>query len=239
MLILLFLQSFLNMDNFLEERILFEDNHLIVVNKLSGEIVQGDKTGDTALVDDVREYIRKKYDKPGNVFCGLVHRIDRPVSGVVIFAKTSKALARMNLLVKERKIEKIYWAVVEGRPEVPEAELTHFVRRNEKLNKTFVSDIQKDGWQQAALSYKTLFQGDRYTLLEVSLHTGRHHQIRAQLSAIGVPIKGDLKYGARRSNPDGSISLHARKVSFVHPVTKLPVSVIAPAPPDFPFADRV
>lgn len=227
------------MDNSLEDRILFEDNHLIVVNKLPCEIVQGDRTGDTSLVDTVREYIRTKYNKPGNVFCGLVHRIDRPVSGAVIFAKTSKALARMNQLVKERKITKIYWAVVEGKPSANESTLTHFVKKNEKLNKTFVSDVQKDGWQKAELSYSTLFQGDRYTLLEISLHTGRHHQIRAQLSAVGMPIKGDLKYGARRSNADGSISLHSREVAFIHPVAKVPVSVIAAPPADFPFTDKI
>ena len=225
------------MENSLENRILFEDNHLIIINKVAGEIVQGDKTGDIALVESVKLYLKEKYNKLGNVFCGVVHRIDRPVSGAVVFAKTSKALARMNELVKEREIRKIYWAVVEGRPKKESDTLIHFVRKNEKMNKTFVSVSQQEGWQKAELSYQTLFVGEKYTLLEVELHTGRHHQIRAQLSAIGVPIKGDLKYGARRSNPDGSISLHSHEVAFTHPVSKQPVSVVAPPPAEFPFAD--
>jgi len=226
------------MENSLENRILFEDNHLIIINKLAGEIVQGDKTGDIALVENVKCYLKEKYNKPGNVFCGVVHRIDRPVSGAVVFAKTSKALARMNELVKEREIRKIYWAVVEGRPQKEAGTLIHFVKKNEKMNKTFVSATQKEGWQKAELSYHTLFVGEKYTLLEVELRTGRHHQIRAQLSAIGVPIKGDLKYGARRSNHDGSISLHSHEVAFTHPVSKQPVSVVAPPPAEFPFADK-
>ncbi|MCQ2286114.1 MAG: RNA pseudouridine synthase [Bacteroidales bacterium] len=225
------------MDTVFEDRILYEDNHLIIVNKEPGEIVQGDKTGDVALLEVVREYIKEKYSKPGNVFCGLVHRIDRPVSGAVIFAKTSKGLARMNELVKERRISKIYWAVVEGKPTEKEATLVDYVLKNEKLNKTLVSKTEKKDWKKAELSYKTLFVGDRYSLLEVTLFTGRHHQIRAQLSSAGMPIKGDLKYGARRSNPDGSISLHSRRVEFLHPVSKMEISVEAPVPVDFPFAE--
>lgn len=227
------------MEQSLEERILFEDNHLIIINKLAGEIVQGDKSGDTPLCDDVKDYLKRKYDKKGNVFCGVVHRIDRPVSGAVVFAKTSKALSRMNILVKEREIEKTYLAVVEGKPAELEAHLSDFVTRNEKLNKTFVSKTEKAGWQKAELSYSTVYQGDKYSLLEISLYTGRHHQIRAQLSAAGMPIKGDLKYGARRSNPDGSISLHSWKVAFVHPVAKEPIEVIAPLPAGFQFANRI
>ena len=210
------------------DRILYEDNHLIIVNKLAGEIVQGDKTGDVPLVDSVKEYLKVTYNKPGNVFCGLVHRIDRPVSGAVIFAKTSKALARMNEIVKNRQISKIYLAIVEKAPEMPEQHLTDWLFRNEKANKTFVSHIQKEGYVKAELSYKIVRQLTNYTVLEVELYTGRHHQIRAQLSANGTVIKGDLKYGARRSNPDGSISLHSYKVAFEHPVTHQPVEVTAP-----------
>lgn len=210
------------------DRILYEDNHLLIVNKLAGEIVQGDKTGDTPLLEAVKAYIKEKYQKPGNVFCGLVHRIDRPVSGAVIFAKTSKALARLNEIVKERKINKIYWALVEGKPPVEEDRLIDYLYRQERNNKTYVSAIEKTGYVRAELSYKTLQHYTHYSLLEVSLYTGRHHQIRAQLSAHGMVIKGDLKYGARRSNQDGSISLHARKIEFNHPVTKELISVTAP-----------
>jgi 23S rRNA pseudouridine1911/1915/1917 synthase len=210
------------------DRILYEDNHLLIVNKLAGEIVQGDKTGDTPLLEAVKTYIKEKYQKPGNVFCGLVHRIDRPVSGAVIFAKTSKALARLNEIVKERKINKIYWALVEGKPPVEEDRLIDYLYRQERNNKTYVSAIEKTGYVRAELSYKMLQHYTHYSLLEVSLYTGRHHQIRAQLSAHGMVIKGDLKYGARRSNQDGSISLHARKIEFNHPVTKELISVTAP-----------
>lgn len=210
------------------DRVLYEDNHLIVINKLAGEIVQGDKTGDIPLVDAVKDYLKVTYNKPGNVFCGLVHRIDRPVSGAVIFAKTSKALARMNELVKNREITKIYLAVVETAPEVLEQRLTDWLFRNEKANKTFVSHTEKEGYAKAELSYRMVKKLTNYTLLEVALYTGRHHQIRAQLSANGTVIKGDLKYGARRSNRDGSISLHSYKVEFEHPVSHKPVSVTAP-----------
>ena len=212
----------------LADRILFEDNHLIIVNKLAGEIVQGDKTGDTPLVEAVREYLRERYHKPGNVFCGLVHRIDRPVSGAVVFAKTSKALARMNELMKSRDIRKTYLALVEGKPAVGSQELVSYLRKNEQNNKSYVSPTPKEGYVKAELSYTTVYPLDRYTLLEVNLHTGRHHQIRAQLAALGHPIKGDLKYGARRSNADGSISLHSYRVQFDHPVRHEQVSVVAP-----------
>lgn len=212
----------------IRERILYEDNHLIIVNKIAGEIVQGDKTGDEPLLEVVRTYIKDKYQKPGNVFCGLVHRIDRPVSGAVIFAKTSKGLERMNALVKDRNIRKIYWAIVEGHLEKESDTLVHFLRKNEKLNKSFcVSETDKDA-QKATLSYHVLKHLDNYTLVEVELYSGRHHQIRVQLSAIGHCIKGDLKYGAKRSNPDGSISLHAHQLIFEHPISHLSVNVIAP-----------
>lgn len=210
------------------DRILYEDNHLIIVNKLAGEIVQGDKTGDIPLVESVKAYIKEKYNKPGNVFCGLVHRIDRPVSGCVIFAKTSKALSRMNEIVKERKISKIYWALVENAPEKKEDKLIDYLYRNERNNKTYVSATEKKEYVRAELAYTTLKKLTNYTLVEVELYTGRHHQIRAQLSAHGMTIKGDLKYGARRSNRDGSISLHARKVEFEHPVSHEIVSITAP-----------
>ncbi|MCR4964462.1 MAG: RNA pseudouridine synthase [Bacteroidales bacterium] len=212
----------------LSNRILYEDNHLLIVNKRAGEIVQGDRTGDEPLLELVRQYIKVTANKPGNVFCGLVHRIDRPVSGAVIFAKTSKSLARMNALVKDRSLQKTYWAIVEKMPEQPEATLVHFLRKNERTNTSEVSNVEKEGWQRAELSYCLLAAGDRYSLLEVDLHTGRHHQIRAQLSAIGCPIKGDLKYGARRSNEDGSISLHARRLKFEHPVQHTEILVEAP-----------
>ena len=212
----------------ISNRILYEDNHLLVVNKRAGEIVQGDKTGDEPLLELVRQYIKVSANKPGNVFCGLVHRIDRPVSGAVIFAKTSKALARMNAMVKERTLQKTYWAIVEQAPEEPEGTLVHYLRKNERTNTSEASKVEREGWQRAELFYRLIASGDRYHLLEVDLHTGRHHQIRAQLSAIGCPIKGDLKYGARRSNEDGSISLHARRLRFEHPVRHEAIEVVAP-----------
>jgi len=216
--------------NYLEDiqsRVLFEDNHLLIVNKRAGEIVQGDKTGDITLIDKVKSYLKIKYQKPYNVFCGLVHRIDRPVSGVVVFAKTSKALSRMNQLVKERKFKKLYWAIVELPPEIKEQTLSSYIVKNEKLNKSFISFVEKPGYQKCELSYKTVGSTDRYTLLEITLQTGRHHQIRAQLAANNTIIKGDLKYGAHRSNEDGSICLHARKVEFEHPITHQLISVEA------------
>lgn len=212
---------------FLQDRILYEDNHLIVVNKRAGEIVQGDQTGDTPLLEHVREYIRVKYQKPGNVFCGLVHRIDRPVSGAVIFAKTSKALSRMNEMVKNRSVQKFYWAIVQERPIKTKDALRNYIFRNERLNKSFISDEEKPGWQRAELNYTVLASSERYSVLEVELLTGRHHQIRAQLSAMGCPIKGDLKYGARRSNEDGSICLHAHQLLFEHPVSHEYLNIVA------------
>ncbi len=201
-------------------RILYEDNHLIIANKMPGELVQGDDTGDVPLLEKVREYIRIKYNKPGNVFCGLVHRIDRPVSGAVVFAKTSKALTRTNEMVKNRSFSKHYWAIVEGKTPNLCDTLVNYLKKNSVNNKTLVSKNEYSGWQRAELKYKVLASSDRYSLLEIELITGRHHQIRAQLSNIGNPIKGDLKYGAKRSESDRSICLHARTISFPHPVSK-------------------
>lgn len=211
------------------DQIIYEDNHLLLVNKRAGELVQGDKSGDSCLVDEIKSFIKERDNKPGNVFCGLVHRLDRPVSGVVIFAKTSKALSRMNALVKERAIEKTYWAVSKNCPEPMEGTLRNWLSRNEKMNKSFVvADGTKDKAKEAVLDYKVIGRSQGgYYLIEVNLHTGRHHQIRCQLANIGCPIKGDLKYGAPRSNPDGSISLHARRVSFEHPVSHLKIDVEA------------
>ena len=212
--------------------ILYEDNHVIIVNKESGEIVQGDKTGDTPLSEMVKDYLKTKYDKPGNVFLGVVHRLDRPVCGVVVFAKTSKALSRLNDMFREGKVSKTYWAITQERPEQEQATINGWLTRNEKQNKSYMHTKEKPGAKKASLSYQIKAATERYTLLEVSLHTGRHHQIRCQLAAIGCPIKGDLKYGARRSNPDGSISLMARKVEFEHPVSHQIISVTAPVPKD-------
>lgn len=212
---------------------LYEDNHIIIVNKLPGEIVQGDKTGDTPLSEIIKDYLKEKYNKPGNVFCGVVHRIDRPVGGVVVFAKTSKALTRLNEMLRKGEMHKTYWALVEGHPEKDEDTLTNMLVSDGRLNKTFVARPGDKEAKKSVLSYRTVAKGDRYTLLEVNLLTGRKHQIRCQLAAIGHPIKGDLKYGARRSNPDGSISLLARHIEFVHPVSKELVSVDAPLPDEF------
>ena len=216
----------------ISSRILFEDNHLVVVNKLPSEIVQGDKTGDQPLSELLKEYIKEKYGKPGDVFLGVVHRIDRPVSGAVVFARTSKALSRMTDLIRLRKVKKTYWAIVKNRPPENEATLKHFLTRNEAKNKSFVNSEEKSGAKESILSYRLLAQSDGYFLLEIDLETGRHHQIRAQLAAIGCPIKGDLKYGFPRSNPDASISLHARSIDFTHPVKKEPVNIIANPPDD-------
>ena len=213
-------------------QILYEDNHIIVVSKTSGEIVQGDKTGDKTLCDSVKEYIKEKYAKPGNVFLGIAHRLDRPVSGIVIFAKTSKALSRLNNMFRDGEVHKLYWAITQNMPQKEEDTLTHWIVRNEKQNKSYAYDREKPGSKKAMLHYKVISSTDNYTLLAVDLMTGRHHQIRCQLSAIGCPIKGDLKYGSRRSNNDGSISLHARKVEFVHPVSKQPMCIEAPVPDD-------
>lgn len=219
------------MNRDLEERILFEDNHLIIVNKKPSEIVQGDKTGDQPLSDLLKDYLKVKYAKPGNVFLGVAHRLDRPVSGIVIFTKTGKALTRINEMLRDRSIRKIYWAVVAGKPEKEEALLTNFLVRKEELNKSFITGEKTPGALKAELKYRILAKSDRYFLLEVELITGRHHQIRAQLAHIGCPIKGDLKYGYPRSNPDGSIHLHARQVAFIHPVTKA-VIILTAIPPD-------
>ena len=214
--------------------ILYEDNHIIAVNKTCNEIVQGDKTGDTPLSEIVKAYIKDKYNKPGEVFLGVTHRLDRPTSGVVLFARTSKALARLNEMFKSHEqIQKTSWAIVQGEPKQPEARLENWLTRNEKLNKSFIANPGTKDAKQAVLSYKTLAKGDHYTLLEVNLETGRHHQIRCQLAAIGCPIKGDWKYGAKRSNPDGGIGLHARQIAFIHPVKKEPVTIVAPVPKEF------
>lgn len=211
-------------------QVLFEDNHLIVVNKRPGDIVQGDKTGDKPLSDVVKDYIAEKYDKPGAVYLGVIHRLDRPTSGVVAFAKTSKALGRMNKLFANKETQKTYWAVVKSLPRKRKETLTHYLKRNPKQNKSYAHINEVPDSKKASLTYEVIKELNNYYLLEVDLHTGRHHQIRSQLSGINCPIKGDLKYGADRSNPDGSIHLHARKLSFVHPVRKEPITVIAPPP---------
>ena len=213
--------------------VLYEDNHIIIVNKASSEIVQGDKTGDVPLSELVKAYIKEKYAKPGAVFLGVVHRLDRPVSGVVVFARTSKALERLNAMFREGgRIRKTYWAIVKNRPVEPEAELTHYLVRNEQQNKSYAYSTERSGTKRSVLSYRLLGSMANYHLLEVSLKTGRHHQIRCQLAKIGSPIKGDLKYGAERSNPDGSICLHARRICFEHPVSKVMIDVVAPVPND-------
>lgn len=212
--------------------VVYEDNHIIIVNKQSGEIVQGDKTGDRPLSETVKEYIKVKYHKPGNVFLGVVHRLDRPVSGLVVFAKTSKALARLNEMFRKGDVHKTYWAIVKSTPTQSEAELNNWIVRNEKQNKSYAYDHEVKNSKNARLRYSILARTDRYTLLEVNLMTGRHHQIRCQLSHMGCPIKGDLKYGFPRSNPDGSISLMAKRIEFVHPVSKDTIQIEAPTPSD-------
>lgn len=213
-------------------QVLYEDNHLIVVNKRAGDIVQGDKTGDKPLSDIVREYLKDKYQKPGDVFLGVVHRLDRPTTGIVLFARTSKALERMNELFKNRDTQKTYWAIVKNRPAKAQDTLVHYLKRNEKTNTSRAFPKEVPGSKQASLDYKIIKELNNYCALEIDLHTGRHHQIRSQLSAIGSPIKGDLKYGFGRSNPDGGIHLHARRLSFLHPVKKEPVEIVAPPPAD-------
>ena len=210
--------------------VVYEDNHLIIVNKSSSEIVQGDKTGDKPLAEMVKEYIKQKYHKPGNVFLGVVHRLDRPVSGLVVFARTSKALARLNEMFRTKEVHKTYWAIVGNCPPTEEGDLVHWLVRNEKQNKSYAYDKEKPEAKKAILDYKLIGRSERYFLLEVDLKTGRHHQIRCQLAKMGCPIKGDLKYGSPRSNPDGSICLHARRVRFVHPVSKQEIDVTAPVP---------
>lgn len=210
--------------------VVYEDNHLIIVNKSSSEIVQGDKTGDKPLAEMVKEYIKQKYHKPGNVFLGVVHRLDRPVSGLVVFARTGKALTRLNEMFRTKEVHKTYWAIVGNCPPTEEGELVHWLVRNEKQNKSYAYDKEKPEAKKAILDYKLIGRSERYFLLEVDLKTGRHHQIRCQLAKMGCPIKGDLKYGSPRTNPDGSICLHARRVRFVHPVSKQEIDVTAPVP---------
>lgn len=212
--------------------VVYEDNHVIIVNKSSSEIVQGDKTGDKPLSETVKEYIKEAYAKPGNVFLGVVHRLDRPVSGVVLFARTSKALPRLNDMFRNGEVRKTYWAIVKDAPPQPSGTLEHWLVRNEKQNKSYAYDREVPNSKKAILDYRVIGSSDNYHLLEVNLKTGRHHQIRCQLAKMGCPIKGDLKYGAKRSNPDGSISLHARSISFTHPVSKQPIEAVAPVPED-------
>ncbi len=212
--------------------ILYEDNHIIIVNKACGEIVQGDKTGDEPLSETLKAYIKRRDNKPGNVFMGVVHRLDRPVSGAVVFAKTSKALSRLNAMFASGDVHKTYWAISRNVPEKPEATLTHWIKCVERNNKSYASATPTDGGKEARLAYRLIARGERYCLLEVRLMTGRKHQIRVQLSSIGCPVRGDLKYGDRRSNPDGGISLHARRIQFIHPVSGKEIDVTAPVPDD-------
>ena len=213
-------------------QVLYEDNHIIAVNKTGSEIVQGDKTGDSPLSETLQQWLKDKYNKPGNVFIGVTHRLDRPVSGIVLFAKTSKALSRLNEMFREGKIKKTYWAIVKNRPPQEEGEIVHYLVRNEKQNKSYASEEEKPDSQKAILSYKIKSRSDHYYLLEIELKTGRHHQIRCQLAKIGCPIKGDLKYGFDRSNKGGGISLHARSLQFTHPVSKEEIKITAPVPND-------
>jgi ribosomal large subunit pseudouridine synthase D len=210
--------------------VVYEDNHIVVVNKTSSEIVQGDKTGDTPLSEMVKQYLKEKYNKPGNVFIGVTHRLDRPVSGLVVFAKTSKALPRLNEMFRNGEVKKTYWAIVKECPKETEGELVHYLVRNEKQNKSYAYDKEVKNSKKAVLHYKLIGHSQNYYLLEVDLKTGRHHQIRCPLAKMGCPIKGDLKYGSPRSNPDGSICLHARTVQFVHPVSKEMIRLTAPVP---------
>jgi 23S rRNA pseudouridine1911/1915/1917 synthase len=213
-------------------QVVYEDNHIIIVNKESGEIVQGDKTGDIPLSETVKAYIKEKYAKPGAVFLGVVHRLDRPVRGLVVFARTSKALSRLNDMFRNGEVHKTYWAIVQQRPEHEEGTLENWLVRNEKQNKSYAYQREVPNSKKAILKYRMIGQSERYYLLEVNLLTGRHHQIRCQLAAMGCPIKGDLKYGAKRSNPDGSISLLAHRVEFIHPVSKQHIVVESPIPED-------
>ncbi|MBQ8336639.1 MAG: RNA pseudouridine synthase [Bacteroidaceae bacterium] len=212
--------------------VLYEDNHIIIINKAAGEIVQGDKTGDESLCEKMKLFLKEKYAKPGNVFVGLPHRLDRPVSGIVVFAKTSKALERLNTMFRDGTVKKIYWAITKGKPVPGEGEISSWILRNEKMNKSFSYPKEVKGSKHALLCYSHIASSQNYSLIEVELKTGRHHQIRCQLASIGCPIKGDLKYGAKRSNPDGSISLHARSIEFIHPVSKEHIKVTAPLPND-------
>jgi 23S rRNA pseudouridine1911/1915/1917 synthase len=212
--------------------VVYQDNHIIVVNKRPGEIVQGDKTGDEPLSETVKRYLKETFCKPGNVFCGVVHRLDRPVAGLVVFAKTSKALTRLNEMFRNGQVHKTYWAITRNRPPKPADELRHYITTTEQNNKSYASTTPKSGAKEARLRYRLIASSERYHLLEVELLTGRKHQIRVQLSSIGCPIKGDLKYGDKRSNPDGSISLLARHIEFIHPVSKQPIVLDAPVPDD-------
>lgn len=212
--------------------VLYEDNHIIIINKAAGEIVQGDKTGDESLCEKMKMFLKEKYAKPGNVFVGLPHRLDRPVSGIVVFAKTSKALERLNTMFRDGAVKKIYWAITKGVPVPEEGEISSWILRNEKMNKSFSYPKEVKGSKHALLCYSHIASSQNYSLIEVELKTGRHHQIRCQLASIGCPIKGDLKYGAKRSNPDGSISLHARSIEFIHPVSKEHIKITAPLPND-------
>lgn len=212
--------------------VVYEDNHLIVVNKRAGEIVQGDRTGDEPLVETLKRWIKERYQKPGNVFCGVTHRIDRPTCGLVVFARTSKGLSRMNDLFRRGEVEKTYWAIVEKAPPEPSGKLVHYLTSVERNNKTYASLEPKAGSQRAEMNYRLLASGDRYHLLEVELITGRKHQIRCQLAAIGCPVKGDLKYGAARSNPGGGISLQSHRIRFTHPVSGKLIDITAPLPPE-------
>lgn len=214
----------------IDMEVIYEDNHIIIINKAPGEIVQGDKTGDEPLVDKVKSWIKEKYSKPGNVFCGLVHRLDRPVGGLVVFAKTSKALARMNAMFRDGKVDKTYLAITRNRPAKDEQRLTGYLHSVERTNKSYLSSTPREGAREVALSYRYLGSSERYHLLEVHLETGRKHQIRVQLASIGCPVKGDLKYGDKRSNPDGSISLRAHRIRFEHPVSGKLIDVTAPLP---------
>lgn len=218
--------------NDIKSRILFEDNHLIIINKLPGELVQGDETGDVTLADKIKEYLKVTYNKPGNVYLGIPHRLDRPTSGIVVYTKTEKALIRLNEAFKGSSVKKTYWAVVDNMPKKSESTLIHYIVRNSANNKSVAYPKEIKGSKLAKLDYKVIGKSDKYYLLEIALHTGRHHQIRAQLAAIGLHIKGDLKYGFPRSNPDGGIHLHARKIVFTHPVNKEELTIIAPPPHD-------
>lgn len=211
-------------------QVLYQDNHIIAINKRPGDLVQGDQTGDTPLSEVVKQYLKVQHNKPGNVYLGVVHRLDRPTSGIVVFAKTSKALPRLNRLFQEKNVQKVYWAMVKNRPPKDRDTLTHYLKRNPKQNKSYAHSKEVPGSKKAVLDYEVIQQLDSYFLLQIHLHTGRHHQIRSQLSEIGCPIKGDLKYGFDRSNKDASIHLHSRKLQFIHPVKKEETTIIAPAP---------
>lgn len=212
--------------------VLYEDNHLIGVNKKAGDITQGDKTGDETLPDKVKTWLKVKYDKPGNVFCGVIHRLDRPTSGIVMLAKTSKGLSRMNAMFQKKQVQKTYWAIVEEKPSTDSGSLSDYLKKNDKQNKSYVVNKSTPEAKHAELDFKLIASSDRYYLLEINPRTGRHHQIRTQLAHLGTIIKGDLKYGAKRSNGDGSISLHARKIQFTHPVSQESISITAPVPDD-------